>query len=380
MRRLVRLVLMLTLLSPPLPLPGQPAPPVGSDLSGRRLKGSLERRVEAAIEAAYRRCLRRRTVAGRELLLRIPFGQNGERNGPGFVQRIYLGGKGSPEEIWQRAEELLASQGFARYLEALRRPGEKLLVFDLARRSWSAFFDPGLIGKVKAGPYPGTRARVYVLRSQAGVSEADLYNYLYCIGALGMDCSGFVYYVQQAVAEALGVDLDRKLAGSLRVAPQRVPQLVGLWLFDPRRGFAERVPDNPAALRPGDVFLFRGRVPGRGLDFRHSAVIQSVDPQAGVVRYLQCTDWAPQPQRGVHDSRIRFDPGAPQTSLKDPLVEWSQEILPAFPGEPGLRYWRNDGDRFVSYMEADGSLVVRLRAVKRLLEATDPDYYRAAAP
>ena len=348
------------------------APPPPS----RRRKTQLELDLEQVIDQAYRRCLRSYTVAGTVCDLRIPFGQCGERSGsPGFHQRIFLGGKGHPEQIWEEIDRLLESEDFAAYVSLLRRREEKTIVFDLERRCFSVLFDPVVNELLREGPYPGTRSRVYVLKTDPRIHATDVYNYLYCIGAVGLDCSGFVYNVQKEIAAALGRNLDREAASLTGLEAQRFPQAIGLWLFDPELGFSEAVEDRIDNLRPGDVVLFRGRVPGRGIWFRHSAVIQSVDLERGWIRYLQCTDWAPPRQRGVHDSWIRFDPGQADLHLGDPTLQWSQRIQPTFEGETPLRYWRHDGHRYRSYQEQGGSLIVRLEILQASILQREPEYY-----
>jgi hypothetical protein len=193
---------------------------------------------------------------------------------------------------------------------------------------------------------------------------------------VGLDCSGFIFHVQVAIAAALGSDLEETTAMMLGVDPQRLQPLIGLSFFDPDSSYSYRVEDRIENLRPGDIILFRGRVPGRGIGFRHSAVIQSVDFESGLIRYLQCTDWATPEQRGVHDSWIRFDPAHPNTGLSDPSLEWLQTIEPTFAGEPSLRYWKNDGHRYRSYQEVGGSVIVRLKMIRRLIEVVEPDFYR----
>ncbi len=133
--------------------------------------------------------------------------------------------------------------------------------------------------------------------------------------------------------------------------------MIGLWFYKPGEYNVEVVEDKIENLRPGDIFLFRGR----GEIFRHSAVIQSIDFVKGVIRYIQCTDWAPQIERGVHESFINFDPSNSGISLKNKSVEWKQEIYPTFVGEAGLKYWKNDGDRYRAYRQSGGSVIVRLK-------------------
>jgi hypothetical protein len=338
-----------------------------------RVKSEEEFRLERVIEQAYRRCFRSFRVGGAQLDLRIPFGQSGERAGsPGFRQRVFLDGKGEPEAIWEQIDALLQSGRFAAYIGRLNSEGDKTVSFDLMQRSAAVYHDPGLFAAVRDGPYPGTRVRVYVLKQDREIAAADIYDYLYCVGSLGMDCSGFITCIQRSLAGAYGTNLDELIASRLGVAAAQVPRLVGLWFYRPESGYSERVEDRVENLRPGDIFLFRGR----SLTFRHSAVIQSIDIRGGVIRYLQCTDWAPRDQRGVHESFIYFDPGHPECRLGDDSLAWTQELAPAFPGEPGLRYWRDDGDRYRSYQAAGGSIIVRLKAVKRCIEAAEPGYFR----
>ena len=342
-----------------------------------RLKTQVELELEQIIDKAYRSCIGTRTVAGVDLVVRIPFGQSGERRGgAGFHQRIFLGGKGDPEKIWTEIDRLLASEAFAEYVSRLQRPAAKTVIFDLEQRRVSVYFDPTLNDLLREGPYPGTRTKVYVLKTGSHISSTDVYNFLYCIGAVGLDCSGFIYNVQKTIAAAFGLDLDRKAAADLGTEVDQLPGIIGLWFFDPEVRFSEVVDDRIDNLRPGDVILFRGRVPGRGIWFRHSAVIHSVDFDRGLIRYLQCTDWAAAEERGVHDSWVRFASADPKTSLGDPSLEWSQTIQPTFAGETPLRYWQNDGHRYRSYREAGGSLIVRLKIIKTLLQAGEPNFYK----
>ena len=338
-----------------------------------RLKTEEELCLEYIIEKAYQRCLRTYEIKEKAIVLRIPFGQNGERQGsPKFYQYIYLGGKGDPEDIWPQVDSLLASVEFAEYLDRISQPGEKLILFDLEEKNYSIYDDKQLIEAMKEGPYPGTRVRVFVLKRDSSISEVDIYNYLYCVGAVGMDCSGFIYYIQKSIARAYGIDLDGILAIVWNSSLKNVPKLLGLWFFKPEEGNVERVDDKISNLRPGDIFLFKGR----GYIFRHSAVIQSIDLHRGVIRYVQCTDWAPQRERGVHESFIYFDPAQPGISLKDEALEWSQKINPTFIGEVPLRFWKDDGDRYRSYMEAGGSVIVRLKLIKEIIEHSEPAFYR----
>jgi hypothetical protein len=348
-------------------LSGVPAP--GTDV---RVKSAEELRLEDVIDAAYRRCFRFFRIGEVRLELRIPFGQNGEREGAtGFTQRIFRGGKAGPEAIWEQAALLFRSADFTAYLEGLREDGDRVVSFDLERQSVAVYRDSGLFQALAEGPYPGTRVRVYLLKTSREIAPGDLYDYLYCVGSLGMDCSGFITYIQRSVAAAYQADLNALLAAESGLPESQPTRSLGLRFYRPEAGHAERVEDRIENLRPGDVILFRGR----SLSFRHSAVIQSADPAGGVIRYLQCTDWAPRAERGVHESFITFDPDYPERRLGAESCVWTQSLAPAFPGEPGLRYWRNDGDRYRSYQAAGGSIVVRLKALKRCIEAVEPGFF-----
>ncbi len=339
-----------------------------SPADGGRRKSPEELALEYLIEVAYRQCFKTYWIAGQQLTLRIPFAENGERD---FTQSIFLGGKGDPGELWAQVDALLDSDQFLEYIAALEQPGEKVVEFDLESGSYAVYFDPVLAELMAQGSYPGTSNLVYVLKSDCEITEVEVYNYLYCLGNLGLDCSGFVYYIQKSIAEAYAFDLDEALAESWRTAVAWVPQIAGIWYFNPRSGYAEQVEDTIESLRPGDIFLFMGREH----TYRHSAVIQSIDTAGGRIRYLQCTDWAPQQERGVHASQILFDPADPALRLSHPGVRWLQQVRPTFVGEPGLEYWRNDGDRYRAYRKEGGSLIVRLSLIRQLLESVEPGFY-----
>jgi len=345
-------------------------PPPAADREKIESQGAWS--LEEVIEETFRSCFYTRRIEGRSLSLRLPFGQNGERRGEaGFSQEIFLGGKGAPEEIWERVGSLLDADDFRLYSQVLQVPVQKVIRFDLELAGWKVSAEPRLLELLEQGPYPGTRTRVFVLKRDSVLSEVDVYNYLYCVGAVGLDCSGFVYHILKAAVRCLGADLEGALAERWRLARQKVPLAFGLWTLDPEKGYTERVRDAVENLRPADIFLFRGR----GGAFRHSAVIQSIDRDRGLIRYVQCTDWAPQEQRGSHESFIRFDPAHPEVSLGDSSVRWTQGVLPAFTGEPGLRYWRNDGDRYRAFWPTGRSLVVRLKLLRTLIERVEPGFY-----
>jgi hypothetical protein len=342
----------------------------------KRTKGSEELALEQTIDESYKSCFRDFEVGGKIFRLRIPFGESGERFEAGiFEQRIAFGGKEGPRKIWEKIGSLLASGDFRNYADALTEPGEKAILLYIDTGSWAASRDPEELNRLTGVPYPGTPTQICVVKDGPDIRVEDIYNYLYCVGSVGMDCSGFVYFVEKEIACSLGADLDRIIGSFLGTKAGMVPQIMGLWYFDPANGHADSVEDAISNLRPGDILLFRGH---RG-EFRHSAVIQSIDLDQGVIRYIQCTDWAPQPERGVHESTIYFDPDNSAVSLRDPSVRWTQRVLPTFEGEPGLRYWRNDGDRYRTEWPTGHSLVVRLKPIERIVEEADPTFYEPSA-
>ena len=338
----------------------------------RRVKTAEELRIEAVVEDVYRSCLRTYQIGAYNISLRIPFGQNGEREGPGgFAQRIYLEGKCSPAEVWSRVDSLIGSEDFGAYVSGITGPGEKVCVFDIRNGRYVVLRDSATISRLKSGPYPGTSVEISVLKLDPHLTGADVYNYLYAIGSAGMDCSGFVYTVQKAIAESFGVNLDERLSPSIGRSVEEVHRYIGIGSLAPGSSVVEVVVDAIENIRPGDVILFRGR----NAEFRHSAAIQSIDFDTATIRYLQCTDWAPQGERGVHASEIHFDRSSRGVSLKDASAIWTQELYPAFPGEPVLVHWRTDGDRYRSYMQAGGGVIVRLRYIRNLIEEVQPGFY-----
>lgn len=326
-----------------------------------RRKTPTEIRFQQVIEDAFRRCFRSYRIDGVSYELRIPFGENGEReNGRGFTQNFHEWGKADPEVLWKRIDALLFSSDFLSYRTAIGAPGAKAIVFDLETALWRVQTDAPLIASLREGRYPGTRTRVYVLKTDSALTTADIYNYLYCVGSVGMDCSGFVSFIQRAIARAAFPD-----AVSLDLGYS------SLWYFTPAGGRSEIVEGRVSDLRPGDIFIFFGHLG----TFRHSAVIQSIDWSSGLIRYLQDTDWAPLEDRGVHESFIRFDPSYPHARLGDPAVRWLQRIQPAFPGEAELQYWKTDGDRYRALWPRGKSLVVRLHTIKAMMTALESGFY-----
>lgn len=324
--------------------------------------------IEEWIDEVYRNCFRSVSIGGREIEMTIPFGQNGERFDE---QVIYRGGKGDPLQIWNRIDHIIESPDFSHYHETIVSPGPKLIIFDLEKRTWFAIRDKDSFNKLSLQPYPGTKKTVFHFKWTSGFSLSDLYNYLYCIGSVGLDCSGLVYNIQKAIALKLGSDLDLILAAKLNRDPSEISGLIGLPLYYSRPDLWEQVDNRILNLRPGDIFFFMGR---EGW-FRHSAVIQSIDWKKGEICYIQCTDWALQHQRGVHKSYIYFNTDTPFIRISDESVEWTQRIEPTFPGEPELAWWKTDGDRFRSYRDFGGSLIVRSLYIKNLIEEVFPQFY-----
>ena len=316
--------------------------------------------VEAVIEKAYRDSFRTYILGGRVMTLRMPFAQNNERAElVEDVLEIQGGGKADPVFLWEQIDLILETDEFKAYREVLEDGREKVIIFDLSNRDWNVSRDLFDIARLKAGAYRGLPHRPYVFSDGRGIREPDVYNYLYCIGRIGMDCSGFVWHILSSTARAGGVDLGRTLSRALRVPRGADPShYVGTSFFDSRSPEVVRVRDELRNLLPGDVILFRGS-DGTVV---HSAVIQSVHFETGTIRYLQSTDEAPPDERGVHDSFIHFDPARPEVSLKDPSLRWSQRRFPPFPGEKYSAY-SDDGERYRAYPELGGGKVVRLRVM-----------------
>ena len=321
--------------------------------------------VEGVIEEAYRLCFHTRILGGKVMNLRMPFAQNNERDKLTEGEWGFLGGgKGNPAFLWERINQVLDSEDFKTYTDTLSDGKEKVIIFDLPTQTWSSTRDLFEIARMKAGSYRGLLHRPYVLVSGRGLEETDVYNYLYCVGQSGMDCSGFVWHIQSSIAAAGGVDLGRTLARILGVKKGEDPSwYAGTGFYNAKSSQIVPVKDEIRSLRPGDILLFRAEDGGMS----HSAVIQSVDFSSGTIRYLQCTDEAPLAERGVHESFIRFDPKNTAVSLSDPSLIWTQNRYRPFPGEKPSPF-SDDGKRFRAYPELGGGRVVRLRAVSAVIE------------
>jgi len=369
---------LLGLAEPALPGPQHAVPAaLGSLVLPPRGKTAEELRVESLIDVTFQQYFRDCLIDGRLLTVRMPFGLNGEReDGRGYSQDFFLDGKGTPARLWPYIDAVLASRAFASYAAKIAKPGQKAVVFSLPRRSYQVSASGPLLEALEQDSYPGTPTRILVPRSGEPVSEADVYNYLYAVARVGVDCSGFTYHILEEVVRDYGIELDQVLGEMLRAAPRAVRGRIGLWFLDPAQGYTEQVADRIELLRPADLILFRGN----DGSFKHSAIIQSIDLENGIIRYLQSTDWATEIERGVHESTIRFDPSRLSESLDHYSVRWQQQVRPPFAGEREPRNWRTDRDRYLWYPEAGGSRVVRLRLLASALVAAEPLFYNARFP
>jgi len=317
--------------------------------------------VERVIEEAFRQCFRTRIIGGRIINIRMPFAEQSERSILIDTDWEFVGGgKGSPQMLWPIIEEILASSEFDEYLAALSTGRDRVFIFDIPQRRWSFSDDLFDIARMKAGSYRGLPHRPYVLTSGNGALESDVYNYLYCVGLVGMDCSGFVWHMLSYVGAQGGIDLGRTLSPALGVPRGGDPsRYVGTAFFNSNSPQIISVNDEIRNLRPADILLFRDANGGMA----HSAIIQSIDFTRGVIRYLQCTDEAPLTERGVHESFIHFNPANPGTLRSLDLV-WTQKRFAPFPGEKDSPF-SDDGERFRAY---GGGRVVRIRALVQVIE------------
>ncbi|MCL2601946.1 MAG: peptidoglycan endopeptidase [Treponema sp.] len=321
--------------------------------------------VERVIEEAFRRNFQTRIIGGRVMNMRMPFAMNDERDALTDQEWGFVGsGKGSPAFLWEHINVLLESDDFNTYVETLSDGREKVLIFDLPSQSWTFSADPFDIARMSAGFYQGLPHRPHVLHSGRGIDEADVYNFLFGVGLLGVDCSGFVWHILSHVAATGGVDLGRAVFGARAARAGIDPALfAGTIFFNSRHSQIVPVNDSIRNLRPADVLLFRTNDGGAS----HAAVIQSIDFTNGVIRYLQSTDEAPRMERGVHDSFIFFDPANPTVTLSDISLVWTKMRHAPFPSERASAF-ANDGERFRAFPEHGGGRVVRLRAVTQAIE------------
>jgi len=321
--------------------------------------------IEKVIEEAYRACFITRIIDGKVMNIRMPFAENNERDLLADTSwEMVDGGKGTPYALWPVIKDLLDSEDFARYVKTLSGGREQVVIFDIPGKSWSVSRDLFDVARMKAGSYRGLPHMPYVFAAGRGIEETDVYNYLYCVGYAGMDCSGFVWHVLTYAAKKGGLDLGNALRRSMGAPRYGNPAIyAGTSFFNSNSPHISSVRDSIKNLRPADIILFRG---SNGM-MAHSAVIQSVDFKKGVIRYLQSTDEAPLEERGVHESFIYFDPANPDVSLGDPGLDWTQRRQAPFPGEKASPF-SDDGKRYRAYGELGGGRVVRLNPLTRVIE------------
>ncbi|MCG2685830.1 hypothetical protein L6258_00480 [Candidatus Parcubacteria bacterium] len=320
-----------------------------------RLKTDTEGQVAEVVEEVYRLYLREVTLSGKKLLIRIPFGQYGERYAG---QAIFGGGKAAPWDIWPKIERILESEDFKQYLETLDQPGEKLVLLDVPRRKVEIIIDEKRREMAKAR-FLGSKLYPCEIKEEAGFSEIDIYNYLYAKG-IGVDCSGFSFFVLRYIAHQYGINLYRAIGIG--------PLYIGNWIYHP--GNVDVVDDRIINLRPGDVVLFHcWNRPNC-----HSLVLGEIDFAKGEITYYQCTDWvADRSQRGPHRAKIFFDPAFPNRRLTDPEVVWEKEVGEAFPEEDCPYRGRTDDYR---YSIRGQGRIVRLKILANLLREKEPLYFK----
>lgn len=317
---------------------------------------------EALIESAFRKCFRTFIIGGRVMNLRMPFAENHERDS--LVEggwEVPGKGKSDAASLWPAIERALKTDDFKRYAQALADGREKVIIFDIAAQKWYVSEDLFDIARMKAGSYRGLPHKPYVLVRGDGIEQSDVYNYLYCIAWTGMDCSAFVWHTLSSAALARGANLGRRLASALGAGRGGDPSFfAGTAFYNSKSAEIEPVIDVIRNLRPADIILFRAK----DGEMAHSAIIQSIDRDNGVIRYLQETDEAPQDERGAHESFIYFNPHKQNVSLKDESLTWSQKRYSPFPGEKASAF-SDDGRRYKAY---GGGRVVRLKLITRLLK------------
>jgi hypothetical protein len=316
--------------------------------------------IETIIEEAYRECFKTFIIAGKVMNVRMPFAENHERDSLVEGGWEFLGkGKADPASLWKPASEIFETEDFKHYALSLGDGKEKVIIFDIPAKKWTISEDIFDIARMKVGSYHGLPHKPYVLVSGKGIKESDVYNYLYCIGWIGMDCSAFVWHTLSRVAKGKGLDLGKQLSRVLGVPRGTSPSIyAGTSFYNSRSHELVAVKEQLKNLRPGDILLFRA---SDGL-MAHSAIIQSIDFSRGIIRYLQATDEAPQQERGVHESFIYFNPAKTDLALSDESLLWSQKRFSPFPGEKASAF-SDDGQRYRAY---GGGRVVRLALIANL--------------
>lgn len=342
-----------------------PTPPPVPQVKPKEEGPFDDRRAESIIEQAYQQCFKEFEIEGKHVTLRAPFALFKER----FAKQMpFLWGKGNVSQVWDLIQTELDSDYFLRYLEALRENKEKVIYFDLTTGRFALLSDKDLLKRMAAlyslwqdfvdtgnrnniwrttNLYPGNDSQVYIYKPDQKIKITDIYNYLYCVAQVGIDCARFTYHCQQAL---FGNELNNRLGKIFGVTPENAHYYVGSFFYGLSSGLVERTSDRIENLRPGDIIQFRGQTGS------HNVIIQCVDIDRGFIRYLQCTDWALPGERGVHESFIFFNPNNPTLRLNDKSVVWQQRLCPTFPGEVKPLGWNTDGDRY----RGTQSVVVRL--------------------
>ena len=319
--------------------------------------------IERVIEEAYRQFFTTRIIGDRVMTVRIPFAMNSDRDALSERTINYIGGgKGDPQMLMSAVDRVLNSGDFSFYIDTLSSGREKVIIFDISARTWTVSHDAFLIARIKAGSFTSLPHRPHIYVSGRGALESDVYNYLYCVGNIGVDCSGFVWHILSYIGEQGGTNLGRILNPALGVPLNAdTAQYVGTAFLNSRSPQVISVNDEIRNLRPADIILFRDILG----DIVHSAVIQSIDYTRGIIRYLQCNNIAPMEERGVHEAFIYFDPLNTAASLKDLSLHWTKKRFGAFPGEEIP--FADDGERY-RYRLNGGGRVVRLAALVPVIE------------
>ncbi|MDR2841992.1 MAG: peptidoglycan endopeptidase [Spirochaetaceae bacterium] len=317
--------------------------------------------LEGIIEAAYRQCFKSFFIDGKLMNIRMPFAENHERDKLVEGGWEILGkGKSDPASLWPVVEATLQSSDFSRYIETLNNGKEQVIIFDIAAQKWDVSQDIFDIARMKAGSYHGLPHKPFVLVYGTGARDIDVYNYLYCVAWIGLDCSAFVWHTLSYIANLAGVNLGVSLRSALGAPRGGIPSFyAGTSFYNSNSKEIIAVKDLIKNLRPADILLFRAK----DGSMAHSAIIQSIDFSKGVIRYIQDTDEALQEERGVHESFIYFNPQNTNISLKDPSLQWSQKRFSPFPGEKDSAF-SDDGQRYRAY---SGGRVVRLRIINSII-------------
>lgn len=178
--------------------------------------------------------------------------------------------------------------------------------------------------------------------------------------------------MQIEIARQFGVDLCAEIAEDWGIRPEHVPLYIGTAYYE--TAAAREIDDRIRDLRPGDIIVFPNRHKPNG----HSAVIQSINFDKGIIRYVQSTDWVSEMKlRGPHISEISFSPDDKAQTLYDDKTQWLEYFGPTFESEEcpwgdkdnGFRY------RFDQFGGDYRGKVVRLKRIEELLTLIEPSFY-----